>query len=85
MELAKLQRISQSKLLEVRIRVRYGIKRELLDLIRLEQVGRVRARLMYNSGIKTVADLRKPDAEKTVVGLFGKEIAKRIMDQVKDA
>ncbi|MDE1823328.1 MAG: DEAD/DEAH box helicase [Candidatus Micrarchaeota archaeon] len=84
MELAKLQRISQTRLLEVRIRVRYGIRRELLDLIRLEQVGRVRARLMYSSGIKTVADLRKPGSDKIVTLLFGKEIAKRIMDQVKE-
>ncbi|MDE1851714.1 MAG: DEAD/DEAH box helicase [Candidatus Micrarchaeota archaeon] len=84
MELAKLQRMSQSKLLEVRIRVRYGIKRELLDLIRLEQVGRVRARLMYNSGIKSVADLRKEGSDKIVTLLFGKEIAKRILDQVKE-
>ncbi|MDE1860162.1 MAG: DEAD/DEAH box helicase [Candidatus Micrarchaeota archaeon] len=81
-ELAKLLRVSPIRLIEMRLRTRYGIRRELLDLIRLEQVGRVRARLMYLNGIKGVSDLRKPGAQETVERLFGKEIAKKIMDQL---
>ncbi len=82
MELGKLMRLNTTKLLELRVRIRYGIRKELMDLTRLEQVGRVRARLMYNSGIKKVADLRKPGSEEALRVLFGKEIAKRIMEQV---
>lgn len=82
-ELAKLTRVSSAKLLELRIRLKYGIKKELADLVRLEQVGRVRARLMYDNGIRSVADLRKEGSAAKVEMLFGKEIAKKILDQVQ--
>ena len=81
-EMAKLMKINAKKLLETRIRVKYGIKKELLDLIRLEQVGRVRARAMYDNGIKSVSDLRDPKSEAVVKRLFGNEIAAKIMAQV---
>lgn len=42
---------------EMRYRVKFGVKRELLPLIQLKYVGRVRSRLLYNSGIMTVKDL----------------------------
>ncbi len=82
-ELGRLIRVNTTKLLELRVRLKYGIKKELADLVRLEQVGRVRARLMHDNGIRSVSDLRKEGADETVARLFGKEIAKRIMEQVK--
>ncbi|MDE1768312.1 MAG: DEAD/DEAH box helicase [Candidatus Micrarchaeota archaeon] len=81
-ELAKLVRINTLRLLEARIRVKYGVKKELLDLIRLEQVGRVRARLMHEKGIRSVADLRKKESESLVIEMFGNEIAGKILSQV---
>lgn len=81
-ELAKLSHINMTKLLELRVRAKYGIRKELLDLVRLEQVGRVRARLMYDSGIRRVSDLRLPGSAEKVERLFGKETAKRILDQL---
>ncbi|MGC8628988.1 MAG: DEAD/DEAH box helicase [Candidatus Micrarchaeia archaeon] len=81
-ELAKLLGLSVAKLHEMRVRVKYGVKKELLDLIRLEQVGRVRARQMYNNGIKRVADLRKEGSEEKIAKLFGSEIAKKILEQL---
>jgi helicase len=81
-ELAKLMRLNSTRLLETRIRVKYGIKKELLDLVRLEQVGRVRARMMYSRGIKSVGDLRKKESVEAVHQLFGKEIANRIISQI---
>ncbi|MGC9157286.1 MAG: DEAD/DEAH box helicase [Candidatus Micrarchaeia archaeon] len=80
-ELAKLIGVRVAKLHEMRVRVKYGIKSELFDLVRLEQVGRVRARLMYNNGIRKVADLRTKENEKKVESLFGKELAKKILEQ----
>ncbi len=88
MELAKLSRQNSVKLLEMRIRVKYGIRKELMDLIRLEQVGRVRARMMYNNGIKKAGDIRKKESQDAMRTMFGKEIAKRIIEQIveeKDA
>ncbi|MGC8699395.1 MAG: DEAD/DEAH box helicase [Candidatus Micrarchaeia archaeon] len=81
-ELAKIMHIPNIDLIELRLRLKYGIKEELLDLVRLEQVGRVRARLMYNNGIRSVSDLKSEGARKTVEKLFGKEIAEKILSQV---
>ncbi len=81
-ELAKIMHIPNIDLIELRLRLKYGIKEELMDLVRLEQVGRVRARLMYNNGIKSVADLKKEGAAKTIEKLFGKEIAEKIISQI---
>jgi helicase len=81
-ELARLVRVNTNKLLELRVRMRYGIKKELLDLVRLEQVGRVRARTMFNSGIKTVEDLRKQGSSIKLERLFGKEVSAKILSQL---
>ncbi len=81
-ELAKLSRMNTSKLLETRIRVKYGIRKELLDLVRLEQVGRVRARTMYSHGITKARDIRRPEAQEAIRSMFGSEIAARIISQV---
>ena len=81
-ELARIIKAgSSSRILELRVRVKYGIRKELLDLVRLEQVGRVRARMMYERGIRKVADLREERARQIVENLFGKEIGKVILDQ----
>ncbi|MGC8662776.1 MAG: DEAD/DEAH box helicase [Candidatus Micrarchaeia archaeon] len=81
-ELAKIMHIHNMDLIELRLRLKYGIKEELLDLVRLEQVGRVRARLMYNNGIKSISDLKKENAKKTVEKLLGKEITEKIFSQI---
>jgi hypothetical protein len=52
----------------------------LLDLVRLEQIGRARARLLYSNGIKSVSDIRA-NREK-VAGLLGKEIAGKVFEQL---
>jgi len=44
---------------KIRVRVKYGIKEELLPLVRLEQIGRIRSRKLYNAGLKTISDLKK--------------------------
>ena len=44
---------------KTRIRVKYGVKEELLPLVRLKGIGRVKARLLHNSGLRTIDSLRK--------------------------
>lgn len=39
-------------------RIAYGIKPELLELVRLKGVGRIRARALYSRGLRTLEDLR---------------------------
>ncbi|MGC8730115.1 MAG: DEAD/DEAH box helicase [Candidatus Micrarchaeia archaeon] len=78
-ELAKVLHKHSGKFLNLRIRLHYGIKEELLDLVRLQQVGRIRARILYNHGIKSVADVKANRAK--VEELLGADIAKRIFAQ----
>ncbi|MFP3984554.1 MAG: DEAD/DEAH box helicase [Candidatus Bathyarchaeia archaeon] len=60
-----------------------GVKAELLPLVRLESVGRTRARILFNSGLKTVEDLKHAPVETlTRLPLIGPRIAKRIKEQV---
>jgi helicase len=67
----------------LRERVIDGIKSELLPLVRLEGIGRVRARLLYNAGFRTIDDLKKASiSQLTRVPLIGLQMAKKIKDQV---
>lgn len=66
---------------KVRLRVKYGIKEELLALIRLKGVGRVRARKLFDHGIKGISDLRKTPLE-TLENIVGKGTGVSIKEQV---
>lgn len=71
------------RLAELMERTEKGVKAELLPLVRLEGIGRVRARILYNSGLKTLADLKKARLERlTSLPLIGSKLAKRIREQV---
>jgi len=49
----------------------------------LEGVGRVRARILHNAGLKSLDDLRRASLEQlTSLPLIGLKVAKRIKDQV---
>ncbi len=67
----------------LRVRVSYGIKEELLQLVTLKGVGRVRARNLYNAGFKTLGDIRKASVEELEKVLsIGRAIAEDIKKQV---
>jgi helicase len=69
-----------SELLE---RVSKGIKKELLPIVKLEGVGRVRGRIIYNAGYKTIEDIKHANLEDlTNLPLIGPRIAKKIKEQV---
>ena len=55
-----------------RIRVEHGVRDDLLDLIGVRQVGRVRARKLHRAGIKTRADLREADKGVVLAALDGR-------------
>jgi len=64
-------------------RIEKGVKAELLPLVRLEGIGRVRARILHNAGLKTLDDLKKAPIEQlTSLPLIGPKLAKKIKDQV---
>jgi helicase len=67
----------------VRERIDKGVKAELLPLVRLEGIGRVRARVLHNAGLRTFDDLKKaPFEQLTSLPLIGPKLAKKIKDQV---
>ncbi len=64
-------------------RVSKGIKKELLPIVRLEGVGRVRGRIMFNAGYKTIEDIKHASVEElTNLPLMGPRLAKKIKEQV---
>lgn len=65
------------------VRIEKGVKKELLPLVKLEGIGRVRARILYNSGYKVVEDLKRAPAEDlTKLPLIGAKLARKIKEQV---
>jgi helicase len=67
---------------ELRIRVGSGVKRELIPLVRLEGIGRARARALFNAGLKTVEDLRTVTAtDLMAIPMIGPKLAKKIREQ----
>jgi len=64
-------------------RIEKGVKAELLPLVKLEGIGRVRARVLYNSGLKTIEDIKKvPLGKLTSLPLIGPKLAKKIKEQI---
>ncbi len=83
LELAKLlgadTRIGELR--ELMIRLKHGVKRELIPLVSIQNIGRVRARTLYQHGIKTPGDLIR-DQEKAST-LLGKNLVKKIIKNLK--
>jgi helicase len=85
-ELAK--QVGKAELLEeldiLRKRVIYGISEELIDLVKIKGIGRVRARKLYNHGVKTLADLSKIPVKKLAeIDKIGSTLADNIKSQLK--
>ncbi len=67
----------------LRLRIQTGIKSELIPLIKLRGIGRVRARTLYNAGYKTISDLKKASVSELMkVPLIGSTLSKKIKEEV---
>ncbi|HYM40297.1 MAG TPA: DEAD/DEAH box helicase [Thermoplasmata archaeon] len=65
------------------IRVQYGVKEELLELISLRGVGRVRGRALFACGFRTLRELQKADPNDLArVPAIGPSLAKKIKEQL---
>jgi len=82
-ELARLMQYQDllKEITKVRLRLKYGVKEELLPLIRLESIGRVRARKLHRAGIKDLGDIRKVSIDK-LSDVLGAAVAKSVKEQV---
>ncbi|MEM3442512.1 MAG: DEAD/DEAH box helicase [Candidatus Bathyarchaeia archaeon] len=68
---------------ELMERVEKGVKKELLPIVKLEGVGRVRGRIIYNAGYKTIEDLKSAAIEDLMnLPLIGPKLAKKIKEQI---
>lgn len=75
-----------NKLEDIRQRVKYGIKQELLDLVKVKGIGRIRARALYEKGIKNLNALKKAEISKLMkIPFIGKELAKNIKKQLDNS
>lgn len=64
-------------------RVAKGIKKELLPIVKLQGVGRMRGRIMYDAGFQTIEDIKHASLDDlTNLPLIGPRLAKKIKEQV---
>ncbi|MEW6417062.1 MAG: DEAD/DEAH box helicase [Nitrospirota bacterium] len=84
-EIARLFNIRETlkSISQLRVRVEYGVKEELLELVSLRGIGRVRARNLYNSGFQGLKDIKSATVEEiSKVPTLGRAIAEDIKRQV---
>ena len=66
-------------------RLRHGVKEELIPLVRLEGIGRVRARALYTRGFRSIEDLKRASVDELMsVPGIGPQIARRIKEQLSE-
>ncbi|HZY70562.1 MAG TPA: DEAD/DEAH box helicase [Thermoplasmata archaeon] len=68
---------------DLALRVRYGVREELLDLVRLRGIGRVRARLLYSAGYGDRESLREAPLERLTKVLRSAAVARMVADQIR--
>jgi helicase len=82
-KLAKLMSFTDviKHIIKLRFRIKYGVKEELIPLLKLKGIGRVRARKLYNAGIRDIGGIKQADLS-TLSQLIGKASALSIKKQV---
>jgi helicase len=71
------------EVVRLRRRMHHGVKEELLELVSLRGVGRVRARRLYSSGYRNLRDLKAASVvDLARVELIGPKIAENIKRQI---
>lgn len=65
---------------DLEIRITHGVKEELIPLISLKGIGRVRARRLMDRGYDSPKALLKAD-ENELIGILGATIAKNVLEQ----
>uniref|UniRef100_A0A7J3G6Y4 ATP-dependent DNA helicase Hel308 n=1 Tax=Caldiarchaeum subterraneum TaxID=311458 RepID=A0A7J3G6Y4_CALS0 len=64
-------------------RIKHGVREELLPLCSLPGIGRVRARALWNAGIRRVEDLRRISTEH-LAKIIGQSTATRVLEVVRE-
>lgn len=81
-ELVRLDELDQdSELEKLRLRLKHGIREELLNLVKYDQIGRVRARKLRDHGVRDQEGIREASFEK-LKKLIGDSTARKLKKQV---
>ena len=67
---------------DLSLRVRYGVREELLDLVRLRGIGRVRARMLYRAGYADREALRQAPLDRIEQALRSRRLAEMVVSQL---
>ncbi len=68
----------------LRRRIIYGIREELVDLVKIKGIGRIRARILYKNGVKNLEDLSKIPVKKLAeIDKIGSTLADNIKSQLR--
>jgi len=67
---------------DLSFRVRYGVKEELLDLVRLRGIGRVRARMLFRAGYPDRESLRQAPIDRIEQVLRSRKLAEMVLSQL---
>ncbi len=71
------------KILELHKRIQPGVTNELLPLVGLRGIGRVRGRMLFNAGYKTIGDLKRASLnDLIIVPSIGSRVARLVKEQV---
>jgi helicase len=66
---------------ELEVRIRQGVKRELLPLVSLRGIGRVRARRLFTTGIQDRDDIVRAGKER-IITILGRGITEQVFAQL---
>jgi helicase len=82
-ELTRLVKLKKTHILleKLNVRVQHGVKEELLPLVNLHGVGRVRARKLYSAGITKPSEISKAGLERLKT-LLGEKTAEKVLKQL---
>jgi helicase len=61
--------------------IHYGARQELMELVGIRGIGRVRARKLYDSGLRSIEDIRKADPV-SLGGLLGTKTAEKLLREI---
>ncbi|ODS42643.1 MAG: hypothetical protein MSIBF_04900 [Candidatus Altiarchaeales archaeon IMC4] len=79
-ELAKIVKLktASSEAEKLRVRIKHGIKEELLPLVAIKGIGRVKARKLFNAGFKTPAEIKSEDLG-ALAEIIGEKTAENVL------
>jgi len=79
-KILKLDRVGP-QIKKLKVRMHYGVREELLSLVSLKEIGRKRARRLFNVGFKNISGLRQA-SEKELARILGPRVAAFIKKQI---